>query len=103
MLIGVTGDYSPFTPPALAAVQVAADTINAAGGVNGAPLEIIVEDNQTSVEGAVQGFQKLVEVDGVDFIAGWESDGRSSEPRPPRGAGHPGDVSAVRYNDARRL
>lgn len=72
---GVTGAYAPFTPPALAGVEIAFDDINAAGGILGRPAEAVIADNKSTVEGAVSAFRKLVEVDQVVLLAGPESDG----------------------------
>jgi branched-chain amino acid transport system substrate-binding protein len=74
-LKGVTGDYAAFTPSSLASEQLAIEEINAAGGIQGRPVELIVADNESTAEGAVTGFDKLVEIDGVIAVGGVESDG----------------------------
>jgi branched-chain amino acid transport system substrate-binding protein len=74
-LAGVTGFYGPFTDAGLAASNVAIEEINAAGGILGRPVELVVADNKSSVEGSVSGFNKLVEVDGVQAIGMLDSDG----------------------------
>jgi branched-chain amino acid transport system substrate-binding protein len=48
--------------------QIAVDHVNEAGGVNGHPLKIIVEDTKGNPEGAVSAMRKLVQVDGVPVI-----------------------------------
>jgi len=75
MLIGVTGDYSPWYDPSKAGADVAIDEINAAGGVLGRPVELVVVDNQSTVEGAVQGFSQAVDIEAIDALGGVESDG----------------------------
>lgn len=75
MLIGVTGDYSPWYDPSKAGADVAIEEINAAGGILGRPAELVVVDNQSTVEGAVQGFSQAVDVEGIDALGGVESDG----------------------------
>ena len=75
MLIGVTGDYSPWYAPSEAGANVAIEEINAAGGVLGRPVELVVVDNQSTVEGAVTGFSQVVDVESVDALGGVESDG----------------------------
>lgn len=75
MLIGVTGDYSPWYDPSKAGADVAIDEINAAGGVLGRPVELVVVDNLSTPEGAVQGFNQIVDVEAVDALGGVESDG----------------------------
>lgn len=74
ILTGLTGDYGPWGQAGLAAAQIAADEINTAGGINGAPVELSVADNKSSVEGAISGWKKLVEVEGVVAVGGMESD-----------------------------
>lgn len=75
MLIGVTGDYSPYYDVSKAGADVAISEINDAGGVLGRPLELVVVDNKSTVEGAVQGFSQIVDVEGVHALGGPESDG----------------------------
>jgi branched-chain amino acid transport system substrate-binding protein len=41
---------------------------NAAGGVNGRPLKLVVEDSKGNPEGAVTAMRKVVQVDGVPII-----------------------------------
>lgn len=74
-LIGVTGDYSPYFEPSLAGAEIAIEEINEAGGVLGRQVELVTADNQSTVEGAVQGFSRLVDVENVVAIGGVESDG----------------------------
>jgi branched-chain amino acid transport system substrate-binding protein len=74
-LIGVTGDYSAFTGPALEAAEIAIKDINDAGGILGGPAKLVVQDNKSTAEGAVSGFEKLTQVDKVAGIGGVESDG----------------------------
>jgi branched-chain amino acid transport system substrate-binding protein len=73
-LNGITGAYSEFAPAALNGAQLAVADINAAGGVNGGRVELIIQDNKSTPEGAVSGYKKLVEADGVSAIGGIDSD-----------------------------
>jgi branched-chain amino acid transport system substrate-binding protein len=75
MLIGVTGDYSPYYDVSKAGADVAIAEINEAGGVLGRPVELVVVDNKSTVEGAVQGFSQVTDVEGVHALGGPESDG----------------------------
>jgi len=54
-----------FAPPA----QLAVEEINAAGGVNGRMLALIIEDNQGDPKQAATAATKLISVDNVDLIA----------------------------------
>jgi branched-chain amino acid transport system substrate-binding protein len=75
MLIGVTGDYAPYYDVSKAGADVAIAEINEAGGVLGRPVELVVVDNKSTVEGAVQGFSQITDVEGVVVLGGPESDG----------------------------
>ena len=75
ILTGLTGGYGPWGQAGLQAAEVATEEINAAGGVNGAMVELIPADNQSSAEGSVAAWQRLVEVENVVAVAGIESDG----------------------------
>ncbi len=75
MLIGVTGDYAPYYDVSKAGADVAIAEINDAGGVLGRQVELVVVDNKSTVEGAVQGFSQVVDVEDVDALGGPESDG----------------------------
>jgi branched-chain amino acid transport system substrate-binding protein len=75
-LIGVSGDYAAFTPPAIAAAQIAIDEINEAGGVLGRDVKLVTEDNRSTVDGAVSGFSKLTSVSKISVLGSLESDGQ---------------------------
>lgn len=49
--------------------QLAVNEINAAGGINGSPLKLVVYDDKSSPEGAVKAVTRLVDVDKVIAIA----------------------------------
>lgn len=74
-LNGITGDYSSYYEPSQAAVTIAIDEINENGGVLGKPVELVSADNLSTVEGAVQGFSRLVDVENVVAVGGIESTG----------------------------
>lgn len=74
-LNGITGDYSSYYEPSQAAVTIAIDEINAEGGVLGKPVQLVTADNMSTVEGAVQGFSRLVDVERVVAVGGVESTG----------------------------
>lgn len=74
-LNGITGDYSSYYEPSQAAVTIAIDEINSDGGLLGKQVELVTADNLSTVEGAVQGFSRLVDVEGVVAVGGVESTG----------------------------
>ena len=53
-----------------AGFELALAEINAAGGVLGEPLRIIIEDDRADAATAVAAFEKLMTEDGVEFIGG---------------------------------
>ena len=71
----LTGVGETYGTVASQAKQMAADEINAAGGINGRPLELLVEDSQCSAQGAVAAYTKLTDVDGMKVILGTSCSG----------------------------
>jgi branched-chain amino acid transport system substrate-binding protein len=51
-------------------IQLAADEINAAGGINGNKVVLLIEDEQTKKEEAINVFKKLISGDKVLMIIG---------------------------------
>jgi len=70
ILIPLTGSTSQFGATMSKAAQIAAEEINAAGGINGRKLEVIIEDDQSNPEAAVRAARKLIDVDRVVAIGG---------------------------------
>ncbi len=72
--IGEINSYSgigaPFTGPYRAGVEMAAEEINAKGGVLGRKLEVIFRDDKGQPAEAVKHAQELVESEKVTLIAG---------------------------------
>jgi branched-chain amino acid transport system substrate-binding protein len=64
----LTGPATTFLNEVFKGGQVAIDEINKAGGVNGHPLEVLVEDTAGTAQGGVAAMRKLVEVDHVAVI-----------------------------------
>src|SRR5271163_3335039 len=52
------------------AAQIAADEINAAGGVDGRKIEIVSYDNHSSSAESVRAFQRAVNEDRVNAVIG---------------------------------
>ena len=74
VLVPLTGAGGPYGPSEAAAAKAAAEEANAAGGILGRKVEIVVEDDQTNPEAAVRAARKLIDVDGVVAIMGtWAS------------------------------
>ena len=55
--------------------EMAVAEINAAGGINGKQLELIVEDSKCGAQDAITAYNKLTDVDGVKIILGTSCSG----------------------------
>jgi branched-chain amino acid transport system substrate-binding protein len=64
-LSGPQGAWGQLIVPA---IEIAVQHVNEAGGVNGRPLALVVEDSKGNPEGAVSAMRKVVQVDGVQVI-----------------------------------
>lgn len=70
ILIPLTGATSQFGATMSRAAQIAAEEINAAGGVHGRRVEVVIEDDQSNPEAAVRAARKLIDLDRVVAIGG---------------------------------
>ena len=71
----LTGPGETYGNVSVQAKQMAVDEINAAGGINGRMLELIVEDSKCSAQDAITAYNKLTDVDGVKIILGTSCSG----------------------------
>ena len=71
----VTGPGETYGRVAVQAKQMAVDEINAAGGVNGRMIELIVEDEKCNAQDSITAYKKLTDVDGVKIILGTSCSG----------------------------
>ena len=71
----VTGPGETYGNVAVQAKQMAVEEINAAGGVNGRMIELIVEDEKCNAQDAITAYRKLTDVDGVKIILGTSCSG----------------------------
>ena len=55
--------------------EMAVAEINDAGGINGKPLELVVEDSKCGAQDAITAYNKLTDVDGVKIILGTSCSG----------------------------
>lgn len=69
-LTSLTGNFTPWGVQVRDGMQLAVDDINAAGGVDGRMLELVVADDQSNAEEGANAFERLVESDGVIAIGG---------------------------------
>lgn len=73
----LTGGTATFGQSTKKGVDLAIDEINAAGGVKGRPLQVLVEDDQGRPEEAAQVVQKLINQDKVVAVLGEVASSRS--------------------------
>ncbi len=69
-LLPATGDLSAIGQPMIAAVPLLVQTVNKCGGVNGKPVTLVSEDDQTDPKAGGAGMTKLAEVDRVAGVVG---------------------------------
>ena len=73
----LTGDAANIGQQSQAAVQIATDEINKAGGINGRQVNVVYEDGKCGAE-AASAAQKLMNVDKVNAIIGGACSGETS-------------------------
>ena len=85
----LTGGGAVYGLPEARAMQIAADEINAAGGVKvdgkSYKIELIQYDNKSDANEAVAALRKLIDLDGVKFITGWATTGSTMAAAQMRG------------------
>jgi branched-chain amino acid transport system substrate-binding protein len=75
VVTSMTGGLQEFGPTTLNGINVAVEEVNAAGGVLGGKMQIVVGDDQTTPHVGVATARKLIEVDRVSGIIGSLSSG----------------------------
>ena len=71
----VTGPGETYGTMAVNSKQMAVAEINAAGGIDGRMLELIVEDEKCNAQDSITAYRKLTDVDGVKIILGTSCSG----------------------------
>jgi len=74
----LTGDVAAVGQNARAATEIAVAEVNAVGGVDGRPLEIIYEDGMCDGQEASSAANKLINIDQVQAIIGGQCSGETS-------------------------
>lgn len=77
VIMPFTGDAAIYGDNELKGVQIAVNEINAAGGVAGAQIQLIVEDGKCNPEGGAAAGNKLINIDAVKFIVGGACSGET--------------------------
>lgn len=74
VVIGVltsrTGPFTVYGVQAEAGMRMAADELNADGGIEGRPVRLVTVDDRNDVDEGVTGFERLVEVEGAVAVGG---------------------------------
>lgn len=70
VLTSFTGPFTPWGLQAFDGMQMAAEEINAQGGVDGRPIELVEADDQNNPEEGVTAFERMIEQDGVVAAGG---------------------------------
>ncbi len=68
-LTSLTGNFAPWGIQVQDGMRLAVDEINADGGVDGRPLELVVADDQSNAEEGIRQIERLIE-DGVVAVGG---------------------------------
>ena len=66
----LTGLGETYGTVASNAKQMAADEINAAGGIDGRRLELVVEDSKCNAQDAITAYNKLTDVENIKIVLG---------------------------------
>jgi neutral amino acid transport system substrate-binding protein len=69
-LLSATGDTASIAQPLPTAIKLAVDTVNGCGGVNGEPVTLISEDDQSEPSAGAAAMTKLVSIDKVAGVVG---------------------------------
>ncbi|WP_438431464.1 ABC transporter substrate-binding protein [Gorillibacterium sp. sgz500922] len=70
-LFNVTGGQASLDGPSLAGFQLAAEELNAKGGINGKKIKVVSIDAKTDPTSATNGMQELIDVQKVVAVAGF--------------------------------
>lgn len=69
VITSITGRFAEFGEQHQAGVQIALEDVNAAGGINGAPVEVVWEDDTSEVNAALAAAERLVN-QGIPLVMG---------------------------------
>ena len=76
-VLSVTGPASFLGEPEKNTIQMEAEKINAAGGVLGRPVEVLILDDETDVNKAVLAIDRLIKKEHVSAILGPTTSGNT--------------------------
>lgn len=76
-VISLTGDYSGLGEPEKKTIDMEVKRINSSGGINGYPIEVLIEDDATDADKANKATTKLLGTDGVIALIGATGTGQT--------------------------
>ncbi|PID96527.1 MAG: ABC transporter substrate-binding protein [Actinomycetales bacterium] len=82
VVLDITGPGASLGGPERDTVQMLADKLKEDGGINGREVEVIIEDNGSTEDGAAKATNKLLNTDKVDILLGASRTGPSLAMRP---------------------
>lgn len=97
-LAALTGDYAAYGQTEVNMAKLVIGDINAAGGVLGRPLELVIYDTKTRNEDAVNAVRRMIESDKVVAIIGANSSGINIATAPIVDKGKVPQISTVGTN-----
>lgn len=108
ILFSNSGAAGVFGPPVANIAELIEEDLNAAGGINGRPVETFLADDATDPEVGRQAMEQLLDADGVDVVLGTHSSATREAARPLAEAANVpyiyaalyegGECSAVMFN-----
>lgn len=81
-VLDITGAGASLGVPERQTLELLAEQLQAEGGIDGREVELIIEDNQSTEDGAAQAMNKLVNTDEADIVLGASRTGPSLAMRP---------------------
>jgi branched-chain amino acid transport system substrate-binding protein len=81
-VLDITGAGASLGVPERQTLELLAQQLQADGGIDGREVELIIEDNQSTEDGAAKAMNKLVNEDEVDIVLGASRTGPSLAMRP---------------------
>jgi branched-chain amino acid transport system substrate-binding protein len=81
-VLDITGAGASLGVPERQALELLAGQLEEEGGIDGREVELIIEDDQSTEDGAAQAMNKLVNEDEVDIVLGASRTGPSLAMRP---------------------
>jgi branched-chain amino acid transport system substrate-binding protein len=81
-VLDITGAGASLGVPERQTLEMLTEQVNADGGINGRKIKLLVEDNQSTEDGAAKAVSKLISTENVDLILGASRTGPSLAMRP---------------------